>query len=83
MAEALPDTDRAILEDLAPRYAGSWTVNGGMSAAELSETVQWLYSTEDFAGLTPPELDAWIDFTPLDAALSELGTMEGLDPADR
>ncbi|MBJ3784518.1 ABC transporter substrate-binding protein [Devosia sediminis] len=83
MAEALPHVDRQTLETLAPSYAGSWSINGGMSAAELRETTDWLYRTADFAGMTAPSLDAWVDFGPLDAVLAEVGIVDGADPADR
>jgi NitT/TauT family transport system substrate-binding protein len=83
MAEALPGTDRAILNELAPAFAQSWTVNGGMSTADLTYTAHWLFGTEDFAGLSPLELTDWVNFGPVDAALAALGRVEGLDPADR
>jgi NitT/TauT family transport system substrate-binding protein len=83
MAEAVPGTDEALLAELARSFASSWTVNGGMSAAGLDYTANWLFGTEDFAALTPLTLDAWVEFAPVDAALAELGLADGLDPADR
>lgn len=83
MAKAVPGADEAQLADLAPSFANSWTVNGGMSASALAYTADWLFATEDFDGLTPLALGDWVDFGPVDAALTELGRIEGLDPADR
>ncbi|WMT89034.1 ABC transporter substrate-binding protein [Pelagibacterium sp. H642] len=83
MAEVRPDVDVAVLEMLAESFAGSWSVNGGMSAQELAFTSEWLYGTEDFASFEPLPLEAWVDFGPVDAVLAELGTDESMDPADR
>lgn len=83
MSDALPQTDVAVLEMLADAFAESWSVNGGMSAAELSYTSDWLYATPDFAEIAPLELQDWVDFGPLDAVLAELGTEDAMDPADR
>ncbi len=83
MAGALPSADKALLTELVPSFAGSWSVNGGMSASALGYTADWLFGTEDFAGLTPLALGDWVDFGPADAALAELSQIEGLDPADR
>ena len=83
MDDSLPDTDRTVLAGLAPAFATSWSVNGGMSARELRYTADWLHGTADFAGLVPPDLEDWVDFGPLDAALAELGIDPSMDPADR
>jgi len=83
MAAALPDTDAALLADLAPSFAQSWTVNGGMSAAALDYSARWLYATDDFAGLPSLTLRDWVDFAPLDRALADLGRVAGHDPSDR
>ncbi len=83
MAEALPDAEPAVLKALVASFATSWSVNGGMSADELAYTADWLYGTEDFAAATPLALEDWVSFAPADAALSTLGTAEGMDPADR
>src|SRR5690606_25990755 len=83
MAVARPDVDRANLEMLAEAFKGSWSVNGGLSAKELGYTAEWLYTGEDFKDLEPLTLDAWVDFTPTDAVLAELGTDGSMDPADR
>ncbi|MCP8885333.1 ABC transporter substrate-binding protein [Devosia sp. XJ19-1] len=83
MAAALPDTDRGVLENLAPDFASSWSVNGGMSAAALGYTASWLYGTADFAGSAMPPLESWVDFGPVDAALASLGVTQNQDPADR
>jgi NitT/TauT family transport system substrate-binding protein len=83
MAAALPGTDRDVLDELAPAFAQSWAVNGGMSAEDLTYTARWLFGSEDFAGLAPLELADWVSFGPVDDALAKLGRVEGLDPADR
>ena len=83
MEAALPGANADDLRALADSFASSWSVNGGMSARELSQTVDWLHGTADFAGQTAPELEDWIDFTPVDRALAELGVAQGADPADR
>jgi NitT/TauT family transport system substrate-binding protein len=83
MSDALPDADPEMLRALAQSFAQSWSVNGGMSAAELAYTADWVYQTEDFAGQTPLELAQWVDFAPLDAVLDELGVRDDMDPADR
>ncbi len=83
MADALPDAETGMLEDLAATFAASWSVNGGMSADELAYTSAWLHGTPEFAGLRAPPLAAWVDFGPVDAALDDLGVDAGMDPADR
>jgi NitT/TauT family transport system substrate-binding protein len=69
MAAARPDVDRATLEMLGEAFRTSWSVNGGMSAAELQYTSDWLYQTEDFQGEEVVPLDAWVDYGPVDAVL--------------
>ena len=83
MAKVRPDVERANLEMLAEAFKGSWSVNGGLSAKELSYTAEWLYEGEDFKDLEPLTLDAWLHFPPADAVLAELGTDDSMDPADR
>ncbi|MHA6298776.1 ABC transporter substrate-binding protein [Devosia sp. CAU 1758] len=83
MADALPDADIHMLEELAENFAVSWSVNGGMSADELAYTADWLHGTAEFAGLQTPPLEAWVDFAPADGALAVLGVEPGKDPADR
>jgi NitT/TauT family transport system substrate-binding protein len=63
----------ADLEALAQSFAGSWSVNGGLNAAELGYTQDWLYATEDFAGVPPVGLSDWVDYGPLDRVLAGLG----------
>jgi NitT/TauT family transport system substrate-binding protein len=82
MVPYAPNTDEAGLQTLATTFGESWSVNGGMSAPELQYTQDWLYKTEDFAGVTPVTLDRWVDFGPVDAVLADLGTdASGDDPA--
>ncbi|MNL62436.1 hypothetical protein D3C87_1864590 [compost metagenome] len=83
MGAALPDTDRTMLETLAPAFAASWSVNGGLSADALEYTANWLFDTEEFAGLSTSALLDWVDFTPVDAALATLGVVDSMDSADR
>lgn len=83
MAEARPDVEPETLDLLAEAFVESWSVNGGMSADELSFTADWLYESPDFEGLEPLALEDWVDFGPLDAVLADLGVDESMDPADR
>lgn len=71
------------LRELAESFEGSWSVNGGLSRQELQFTQDWLWETEDFAGLEPVPLDSWVDFAPVDAVLSGIGTVEGADQPTR
>lgn len=83
MEPVATNIDRATLEDLARSFDGSWSVNGGMSAAELAFTQDWLYSTEDFAGVAPVALDQWVDFSVMDEVLADLGIDDSADTPDR
>lgn len=83
MSEALPDTPRATLDELGQAFEQSWSINGGMSRAELDFSVDWLYQGEDFVGLEPVAFEDWADLSPLDEVLAELGVDESFDPADR
>ncbi len=77
MVPYAPNSNEAELRELAATFAGSWSVNGGMNAGELQYTQDWLYSTEDFASVTPVTLDQWVDFGPVDAVLAGLGAVDG------
>lgn len=77
MVPYAPNTDEAGLQELAATFAGSWSVNGGMNKTDLQYTQDWLYSTEDFAGVNPVTLDQWVDFGPVDAVLADVGTVDG------
>jgi NitT/TauT family transport system substrate-binding protein len=77
MAPYAPNTDEAGLQALAATFATSWSVNGGMNAADLQSTQDWLYSTEDFAAVAPVTLEQWVDFGPVDAVLADVGTVDG------
>lgn len=68
---------------LAESFAGSWSVNGGMSRAELQYTQGWLYGTEDFSSLAAVALDDWVDFSLTDEVLAELGVAPGADVPGR
>ncbi len=71
------------LQMLAESFDGSWSINGGMSREELQYTQDWLFQTEDFQGLSPVELDAWVDFSVADDALAALSTSPGADQPAR
>lgn len=74
IAALLPDTKRETLDQLAPSFAGGWSVNGGLSASELQFTQDYLYGTPDFEGVAPVALADWVDFSIVDSVLKELGT---------
>jgi NitT/TauT family transport system substrate-binding protein len=48
-----------------------------MNETDLQYTQDWLYSTEDFAGVPPLTIDQWVDFGPVDAVLADVGTVDG------
>lgn len=75
MAKARPDVPAAQLAAMAAAYAPAFTVNGGISADELTAAADWLYQGEDFKGMARPPLDRWADFGPLNAVLSRIGTV--------
>lgn len=83
MKEVRPDLSEDVLVGLAEAFAASWSVNGGMNREELTFTQDWLYDGEDFQGQRVVELEEWVDFAPVDAALAELGTAEGADQPAR
>lgn len=83
MAGVRPDIPRENFESLAAAYEQSWSVNGGMSARSLAFTADWNFKGADFEGIAPVDLDAWVDFSVVDEALVELGTVPELDPVDR
>ncbi|MBP7002576.1 ABC transporter substrate-binding protein [Amaricoccus sp.] len=78
MRKARPDVDEADLKLLAAAFAGSWSIDGGISAPELEAAQAWLHEGEDFAGIAPAPLDAWVDLAPLDAVIARIGAP---DPA--
>jgi len=71
------------LKMLGESFAGSWSINGGMSRTELQYTQDWLYQTEDFKDLPQVTLENWVDFSVSDAVLEELGTAPGADQPAR
>lgn len=83
MAPVTPTVALADLETLAATFEGSWSVNGGMSREELQYTQDWLYQTEDFAGIAPVNLNDWVDFSVVDSVIAELGTDDSADPPAR
>ncbi|MCW5719532.1 MAG: ABC transporter substrate-binding protein [Devosia sp.] len=83
MQAALPNVEKATLDELGTSFAKSWSVNGGLSKDELNATVSELYKGEDFASLRPVALGEWVDFSVVDEVLAELGTDDSMDPATR
>ncbi|MBE7733182.1 ABC transporter substrate-binding protein [Devosia faecipullorum] len=83
MQAALPNIEKATLDELGTSFAKSWSVNGGLSKDELDATVIELYKGEDFASLHPVTLDEWVDFSIVDEVLADLGTEDSMDPATR
>ncbi len=83
MLEVRPDQDEETLTALAETFVGTWSVNGGMSAEELSFSVEQVFEGEEFAGLTAPELDDWVDFSIIDDILDDLGVDESSDAPTR
>ena len=83
MAKVRPDIAREDLRQLAEQYAGSWSVNGGLDAPDLQETADFIFQSQDFEGLEQPALSQWVDFSPVDAVIGNLGQREGGDPARR
>jgi NitT/TauT family transport system substrate-binding protein len=83
MVTARPDVDRATLEALAEAFKNSWSVNGGMSKAELEFSVGEIYKSEDFAGVPQVELADWVDFSVVDSVLEDLGVDEAADEPTR
>ncbi len=79
MKKARPDVDEADLRKLAAAFAGSWTVNGGLSPGELAEAQAWLHEGEDFAGVAPATPELIADFAPLRAVLEKIGTSDAGD----
>jgi NitT/TauT family transport system substrate-binding protein len=71
------------LKQLAKSFSGSWSVNGGLNKEALSYTSDWLFKTEDFKGADPVMLSDWVDFTPVDEVLAELGTLSSSDFVSR
>lgn len=83
MAKLRPDVDRKTLEDLAQAYTRSWSVNGGLQAAEMTYTTNWLFDGSDFEGMTAPNLADWVSFAPMDKVLDTLGTDARMDMVSR
>ncbi|RRH70300.1 ABC transporter substrate-binding protein [Falsigemmobacter faecalis] len=79
MAKLRPDVAPEVLAELALAFQTSWAVNGGLQGPELRQTADWLFATEEFAGLTRPDPAAWAEFGPLDAVLQNIGIVGGGD----
>jgi NitT/TauT family transport system substrate-binding protein len=83
MREARPDVPEPDLVMLAEAFAGSWSVDGGLTRPELEEAQAWLHEGEDFAGIEPAPLEAWADLAPLEAVLAKIGPVEESDVPTR
>lgn len=83
MVVARPDVARADLETLAEIFRGSWSVNGGMSRAELEPSVVQTYKDEELQGLPVIPLEKWVDFGPADEVLAEIGVDSSTDAPGR
>ena len=77
MAKARPDVPADSLAAMARAYAPAFTVNGGISAAELTAAEDWLRQGEDFRDLPPLPLERWVDLRPLEAVLARIGRRPG------
>lgn len=73
MEKARPDVPEADLRMLSEAFAGQWSVDGGMTEAELTGAQDWLLATEDFKGVAPQPVAAFADLAPLEAALAKIG----------
>jgi NitT/TauT family transport system substrate-binding protein len=83
MRKARPDVAEADLAMLAEAFAGSWSIDGGITRAELGAAQAWLHEGQDFAGIAPAPLDAWADFAPLEAVLGRIGPADAADVPTR
>jgi NitT/TauT family transport system substrate-binding protein len=81
MEKARPDVPRADLEMLSKVFAGSWTVNGGLSSGEIVAAQKWLHESEDFKDLPVAAIEDFTDLTPLDAVLGRIGISKAGDTA--
>lgn len=79
MRTARPDVPAEVLDRLAPEFRDGWCVNGGLNRQELVATQDWIFREPDFAGLKPPPLHDWVDFSFVDQALADLKRIDGLD----
>ncbi len=73
MRKARPDVAEADLEQLAGTFAGSWSIDGGISQAELEAAQAWLHGSEDFADIEPAPLDDWADLGPVRRVIARVG----------
>jgi NitT/TauT family transport system substrate-binding protein len=79
MAPFATQMSAEALSGLGQSFAGGWSVNGGLSRAELQYTQDWVLATDDFKGAAPISLDAWVDFSIVDQVLAEIGVDQGSD----
>jgi len=79
MAEHAPQLDAGQRLDLANSFVKSWSVNGGMNAAELEFAQNWHYQNPDFADVARLSLADWTDFTIVSDVLDQIGVVETSD----
>jgi len=82
MTRARPDVDVATLTELSERYAGSWTVNGGLQLGEASYTGTWYQESGNLGGTDLP-VNFWTEFGPMNAVLDKIGTSDLGDAVTR
>ena len=83
IARYAPQMDAEALTTLGKSFAGGWSVNAGLSRADLQYTQDWVFATDDFKGASPVSLDAWVDFTVADEVLAQIGIDQGPDAPGR
>lgn len=83
IARYAPQMDAEALTTLGQSFAGGWSVNAGLSRADLQYTQDWVFATDDFKGASPVSLDAWVDFTVADEVLAQIGVDPGSDAPGR
>ena len=83
IARYAPQMDAEALTTLGKSFAGGWSVNAGLSRADLQYTQDWVFATDDFKGASPVSLDAWVDFTVADEVLAQIGVDPGSDAPGR
>jgi NitT/TauT family transport system substrate-binding protein len=82
MLVSRPDQSEDVLSQLANSFVGTWSVNGGLVHSQLEFSVEQIFAGDDFAGLTAPTLDQWVDWGPICSVLADLGTDPNYDGGD-
>jgi NitT/TauT family transport system substrate-binding protein len=79
MAKLRPDVKKSDLDALAAAYHSSWSVNGGLNAAQMKFTTDELYKGPDFKDLKRVDPASWIDLSYIDGVLKSVGVMRNGD----